>query len=337
MNRYRWGWWGNTVFLATAIVLTLALGSGLASADKAPAPALVFPRLDIQILPEYDTDYPQALVIVQGSLKNAGSEPFQGEVVFRAPKNAQFNSACELSGDPFTTANPVHTNQLALGKAKVYTKDDHQEVGWTPSRVIKPGETFPLHMEFYYPAVTGGPDKQVSFTYSPTYGADKVTLAVVQPARSSGYSARLTEIGGGSTEEGTYVHQYDLGPARADQNISFQFSYKKDDNSKSIGGSGAAPKPASSGLAVRGNQVILLVALAMVLGLAFVLFYGGPSTRNARTAAARSGKSSRAAGARGRPAEVEEERRKARRLLLDGKISEETYREIIRDLEGKGR
>ncbi|MCL5677246.1 MAG: hypothetical protein M1602_05190 [Firmicutes bacterium] len=340
LRRPRGGWRQITLaamLLAAALMLRPAFGL---AAGSGTGPVLIFPRLDIQVLPEYDTDYPQALVIVQGSLKNTGKDPYTGEVRFWIPKGAQMNSACELSSDPLTTANPVHDNQLARGRTKIEDQGDHQEISWIPTKPILPGDLFPLHMEFYYPAVQGGPDKKVDFTYVPNYAADKVTLAVVQPARSSGYSSSLRETGGAEGGDGTYSHAYELPAVKVGEPIKLQFGYNKPDNNKSVSPQGQAPKPAASGLALKGNQAVLLVAGAMVLGLGFFLFYGGTGSRPSPKRPAgppgreRQGRTGKGAA---RGADLEEERRKARKLLLEGKISEDTYREIMRDLKGKER
>ena len=328
-----------TVALALAVSL---LGGSSPGVAATPPPAMVFPQLDIQVLPEYDSDYPQTLVIVQGSLKNTGTETFKGEVVFHSPKGAQVNSVCELSGDPFTTANPIHTNELSLGRARVKEVDNHQEISWTPSREIKPGETFPLHMEFYYPGVEGGPDKKVNFSYDTTFGAEKVTLTVVQPARSSGYSADLKEISNSPAESNTTAHHYQTGPVKPGEPVKLLIAYNKPDNNRSLNTS-AAPRSGGSSLGVKGNQAILWVALALVAGLGFLFFYGGTNSRRAGARAPRygpkvknaPGKSAGSARPTANPPATEQEKRKARRLLLDGKISEETYRELIRELDGE--
>ncbi len=317
--------------VAVVLAGTPAALPGAALAAGSPAGAdsahpLTFPRLDIQVLPEYDTDYPEALVIVQGSLKNGGGEPFTGEVTFWVPEGARMNSACELSGDPLTTQNPVHDNQLARGRVKIEKRGDHQEISWVPTNPVKPGGILPVHMEFYYPAVRGGPEKQVDFAYVAKYAADRVTLEVAQPARSTGYSASLKEVGGGQAGDGTYTHNYELPGVKAGDPVQVQVRYTKPDNNKSVSNQGAPAKPPLSGGGLKGNQVILAIAAAMVLALGFLLFFSGSKAR--RPATARRGKP----GPRG-----EDERSRARRLLLEGKISEGTYREIIRELKGKER
>ena len=308
-----------------AVLPEVALAAG-SPAGADPAHPLTFPRLDIQVMPEYDTDYPEALVIVQGSLKNGGSEPFTGQVTFWVPQGARMNSACELSGDPFTTQNPVHDNQLARGRVKIENQGDHQEISWVPTKPVKPGEALPVHMEFYYPAVRGGPEKQLDFTYMAKYAAERVTLEVAQPARSTGYSASLQEVGGGQAGDGTYMHGYEVPGVKAGDPVQVQVRYTKPDNNKSVSNQGAPAKPPLSGGSLKGNQAILAIAAVMVLALGFLLFFGGSKAR--RPASARRGKPD----PRG-----EDERSRARRLLLEGKISEGTYREIIRDLKGKER
>lgn len=333
------------------MALALALVLGLASAVAAAQPGkdvLVFEVLDVQVMPEYDLDYPQVLVIFQGALINKGSEPWTGELTFRAPKNADVRSACELSADPLKSQNVVHTNMISLGKAKVTEKGDYKEITYSTDKVIEPGKAYPFHMEWYYSGITGGPDKNVDFNLPLPFGADKVSLDIMEAARSSNFSSNLKEVSSGSGGSGTTVHRYEFSAVKADEPLAVQFSYTKADNNKSVVGSTAGRPAPGADLSLSGNQTVLWVALGMVVALGFFIFYGGSAKtasvkskqpkplkagpKDVKNAPAAKGKNRQAGLAR-----IEEEKKKARKLLLEGKISEETYREIVRDLENSSR
>lgn len=321
--------------LALLMALVLSLSS-VASAAQPAKEVLFFEVLSVEIMPEYDQDYPQALVVFQGALVNKGQDPWTGEITFRAPKNASISSACELSADPLKNPNAVHTNMVSLGKAKITEQGDYKEITYTTEKVIEPGKSYPFHMEWYYPAVTGGPNKSVDFKLALPFGADKIALEVLEPARSSNYKSSLQESASGSVNGGLTAHRYELPAMKAGELLSIQFSYNKADNNKSVVGSTASRPAAGSNLSLAGNQTVLWVALGMVIILGFFIFYGGSSKKASVSSkpnkAVAKGKANAANLTR-----VEEEKKKARKLLLEGKISEGTYRELIRDLNNGSR
>ncbi len=333
-----------------ALLMAMILGLGSVTAAAPAKETLVFEVMDVQIMPEYDLDYPQVLVILQGALINKGTEPWTGEITFRAPKNADIRSACELSADPLKNPNAVHTNMVTLGRAKITEKGDYKEITYTTDKVIEPGKAYPYHMEWYYPAITGGPDKKVNFNLPVPFGADKVTVEVVIPARASNFKSNLQAAQSGDGGNGTKIYRYELPAMKADQPLALDFSYTKADNNKTVASSSMSRPNASSDLSLAGNQTVLWVALGMVILLGFFIFYGGSSKKasvsskpnKVQAKAQKPAPPAPPVPAKGKAnaanlARVEEEKKKARKLLLDGKISEETYREIVRDLDNGNR
>lgn len=316
-----------------------------ATVRGAEASNLRMADLSLEVKPEYDE--PGVLVINSAHLINAGTTPYSGPITFRVPKGANIDMACEIAADG------NHVCQLY----GIEDKGEYNELSWKVSRPIQPGERFPVYLEFYYNPIQGEKDKNIAFVYNPVYPIDQMNLAVYQPLRASNFTlnppaARTEKSGDGLT---AYAYTYNNFTApKLDLKISYTKpdntpSFKKQQNSNRAGGTGA-PAVASGGLSANTAVIVLLVVILLaVLGM-FIYYatsgqpkkraavgYGHGSGNRGNGGARNQSKPAKAPAST--PVSVEDEKRRARQMLLDGKISEQTYNKLIADLdkEGKGK
>lgn len=224
------------------------------------------------------------------------------------------------------------------------------------SRPINPKDGLPFNMEFYYAGVIGGPEKTINFKFTPTYSAKKLLVNVVQPAQSTNYKSNPPPRGDSNTSGGLTVNRYEITDIAVGKPVTLDISYTRAANGPSITGSGNQGGQPSKGLSLTGSRSTVIIGILMV-GILVALFFVGSKPRTA----ARAGRSARvepvtgnrpkterrtstasrstAIGSRANTqhGSIEEEKKRARSLLLDGRISEETYKEIILDLEGSGK
>lgn len=336
---------GLLVGVALLLSATTALAEGPGPAD--PAPNLSFEKMGLSVMPEYDQGAPQVLVIIKGSLVNRGSQAIAGkDIVLRAPQGATWTAIAELSSDPLTSS-PTY-NELRT-QARVFTEGDAEVLALRMAKTVGPGESYPFQAEYYYPGVTGGPNKSVSLVFMPTYSAKSVLLDIAEPRGAQAFTAGL---GPGQTQQGgdgLVYHSYTLDGLTAGTPLRLDLTYTRASNDPSLQTPQSAGTPAASGSSANTTAIVMgLLVLAALAGL--LLFAGaGRSAPPARGRAARrragrdqvrsapprhpsgvgGGKSGDAKSAGSGP------RQKARELLLDGKISQETYSALLAEMDAE--
>lgn len=340
--------WGRMSSLTTRAVLVLMISVAALVFGGAPdqakaaglAPALWFERNTITVKPEYDRE--NILVVNEGTLVNRGTEPYSGKILFYAPKGADIQMACEIA------ANGDHNCQFY----QVEDRGDYNIVSWQLARPLQPGGRLPVYFEYYYGTSPAGKRREVNFSITQQFPADAVEIDVTPPLRSSAFDSpaqatRTSQLSGGFTS-----YQYELGPKTAGQDVSITFAYEKNDPRPSVaakpgsqgsgqgtvsaGGAGSATIQERSGLANPTVAAMVVVVIAL-FGVALFLVVTRTSTpaQSPARAGARAG-----SGTKQQPGVKEssrrtaaEEKARARELLLEGKISEKTYQQLIRDIE----
>lgn len=303
-----------------------------------PAPDLSFEQMGLSIMPEYDQGAPQVLVIIKGSLVNRGSHPISGkDVVFRAPKGSNWTAIAELSSDPLTTS-PKYSEMRT--QARVSAEGDYEVLALRMTKTVKPGEQYPLQAEFYYPGLEGGPDKSLQLAFMPTYSAKSLLLEIAEPKGAQGFASGL---GAGQTQtggDGLTYHTYTLAGLTAGTPFKVDLTYTRAGNGPSLETQQSSATPASSGSSTNTTAIVIgVLVLAALAGL--LLFAGGGRSR--APAQARGARGVREAHRRAdretfrkAPAPAGgEARQRARELLLDGRISEDTYRTLIAELDAE--
>lgn len=335
--------WRSRILVLTTVLLLLTGIFVPMKASAEGANGLVFTEFRVDIRPEYDHDFPHILVIYWPTAVNKGTAPYDGEIIFRAPKGVDLGNACELNekGDHF--AQPQ----------KVTQKDEYQEIRMKLSKPLEPNQSLPLHFEYYWNGIQKEGDvKKFQVSYTPDIPVEKLVWEIFQPSRSSNFKTDLPEAGSAQTSEGLTIRHYESGAVAAGETKSLNISYNRPEDKASVkaattsGGGGG-------GLKVSGVSTTTTIVLISLLGVfGFLLFFGisGPKSSSRRTppSAPKGGKGYKApaqpapkaapvkAAPAAKPAPAvspDDERRQARQALLEGRISEETYKEIIRDLD----
>lgn len=322
------------------LIFWLWLGVGVGSA-LAQENVLPMQQLQVSVWPEYDR--PQVLVIYNGVLVNNTGEPFQGEIRYRLPQGAQVNMVCEL--EKGMVYQPYDTPRGENGV----------EVVWRPSRVLQPGETFPVMFEYYYQPVAGAGERDLEFTYQESFPVEQLQISIQQPLRAEGFQvdppADYLDQEDVNGQQFTN-HNYQFNGVAPGQQFAFKISYSKPNAEPSVMPAAATtpaqPEPSSPS---PFSTTVIVILVAFVVVLAFFLLYprrnavpspasgrsrsGGNDNRRKGTAARE-----KAAGPAGGAAvadSIQAEKKKIRKMLLDGKISEDTYRQLLAEIEKESR
>lgn len=327
--------------MAVLVMVLLLTAVPLRAAYAENAPGLKFKTMDMQINPEYDTN--DVLIHFDWVLTNTGQDSYSGDIKFHAPKGA---------------TNQVHICEAEGGNKHAYcapyrieSTADYDTYIWKLRNPIKPGDSYPIYIEYYYNPIKGGPDKTIDFLYHPSYPVEQLNLSVGQPLRSTNFKLDPAPTDGqGGSAEGITYYNYKFKDLPAEKPVNLKIAYTKADNKPSV--TPRSTTGSSSGTAgVSANATVLVLAAALVGIFGFFIFYAmrtkpvAPKRRygpDPRAAAGRPVQANAKPSASPRPAPVKSggsspERKLAREKLLEGKISEETYRQIITELEEEGK
>lgn len=362
---------GRSALILLAVVVAGVLpgwaGSGSWSVGEAAESAsLKVKRMTIDVKPEYDT--PDVLVTYLAVYSNDSELPSSRKVRFKIPKEAELGQTCEIdkNGNHFCQL-PEASQEGAfkevswdmgrsLGASEQYlaylefyynpiqgAPDKRILYSYTP---VEPVESLEIHVT--------QPARSTNYKSEPS------------PV-SSGMSGNLSyHAYNFSSVQADQPVMIDLSYTKADSKPSV----KKEDVTGAMGTSGQSQAP-GAGPGSSKNTAMVAVAVVLALALGFLLYYGSRPRKPAAGAAAHrgtsrgrvdthasgssrgqgSGASARKSGAasgKGRPerpletqagrgrggtTDPENERRRARRLLLDGKISEETYNRLLAEID----
>lgn len=301
-------------FLVFTFLVSLFPSMALAAeSEDQTTEALVFKKLDVSIMPEYDD--PRVLIVNEGTLVNKSSKPVTGQVSFSIPKSAEIGMACELVNGGQHSCQP-------------WQKEDNGEydlLSWKITKTLQPGEEYPVFWEYYYTPTQGftAPDKTLDIGLISNYPLTQITFSIIQPLKATNVKLNPVIPLSGQTSEGMNLYSITYTDQPAGEKIPLNLSYTKTDpnpsKEKPQDPNSPLPQQGASGASL-GNPQVLFPVLIFVLGLAiFVMYFLNKRKPVRRT--------------RKNPDKNELERKKARQLLLQGKITEATYQEILADLE----
>lgn len=316
-------------FRVPLLALAFILAAG--SAAFGAGPAMTMEELNLSIMPEFDAM--NVIVNGTGTFLNDTGGPFQGEIVWTMPKGSEVFMVCETE------------NGMSCQPYKIDTSNpDYDQVIWRPSRAIQPGAKFPMMVEYTMDKITAAKARQFTVAFTPTFPVKTMVVGFKQPKDSSDLVLKPASAQTYQDAEGFTNYYYNYSQLKPFEKLSFDISYTRDktrpskEPAQGSGGSGGAGQPGDRLLAV------LLAVIGVTLGA--VLFYalrggrgqrpspgrGNPGRNTARAAHSREAASDKR-NASPKTAREKEERKRIRKLLLDGKISEETYRELLQDLQ----
>ncbi len=331
------------VLMVVLILAAMAPSTALAEGSSAAA-GLAIKTMDIHLEPEYDTT--DVLVTYDLGFVNSGATSYDGKVLFHAPKGIS----------PVGPTNEVHVCEAKGSDKHAYcapyateTGRDYLTFSWSPSKPISPGASYPIYIEYYYnPLQIKDAQRNLGFYLHPSYEVGQLNLTLMAPLRSSNLVLDPKPQQQGVDGQGFAYATYGYQNLQPEQPVSLKVSYAKADSRPSVAKAGASLGNTSDGTSGTGGLLkdpsFWFLAILAVGGLGGLLVYGtkgnrrhgGSRSRRSydRTPVRAGARASNSAPARNaKPGQGDSEKQAARRLLLGGKISEATYKQIIDDIE----
>lgn len=236
------------IALLVVAAISLALGPYMqpvrAESGKEPAG---FKNVTLWVYPEYDD--PRLLVMLEGKITGV-SPPAQ--VRFLVPAAAEMFSAGSKDAQGSYSGGPPN-------------RQASQIPGWDEISYELKTDTF--RVEYYYPIISGQPDKQISYDFRWVYPISDLKVIVQQPLEATNFA--VAPKGSPTIEGGFNVQTYDYRNPDSAQPLHFDISYTKSNPNPSLDNQPLAPQVTGSSnlpliLTVAG---ILLVAGVIILGL----------------------------------------------------------------------
>ncbi|MHB8757414.1 MAG: hypothetical protein ACYC6V_05320 [Bacillota bacterium] len=340
-----------TAFLAVTALMTMAWAAPVMAAGAPAGSGIAIKTMDIHLEPEYDTT--DVLVAYDLGFANTATADYGGKISFHVPKGIK----------PAGPTNEVHICEAEGTNKHAYcapytteTSDDYLTFVWSPSKALKPGVDYPIYIEYYYnPLKVDGDRRDLDFYFHPSYDVGALKLTVMPPLRSTAVTLDPEPKEHGRDSQGFSYVTYRYTDLKPEQPVEVKLSYAKPDARPSVAKTGAS---LSTGTQAKGgfkDPSFYIVVLLVAAGLGGLLVFGvrgGSSRRSPRRGPGHGGRrpSGRAAApsAGGRSAaspkrsagpspQGDAEKQAARRLLLSGKISEQTYREIVDEIDREKR
>lgn len=318
---------GFVLLVAVLIMQLTFLPPNEAYASENP---LTISNLNVQVMPEFinpdEWDYtvPSLLVGYHVSIVNETEEPYDGEIIFKLPINLpqfQLGYVAQEVGEQHI---PVDIN----------VNDEGQYIALTPQEPIAPNETIDLIIEHFSASIEGGGERAFSFEYSSDVNIADFNVAIYAPFRAENFQVDL-EPSLIADSFGGEVYIYEMEEFNQGEAIVFEVSYSKDSNVTTLEAfndmQGMPDDDIHAGLneggqAQGGNNSFIstedavLISLTVIIVGAFI-FVIIRKKKNGEVA-------SKEAGAK--PKKIvnkEEEIKKLRKMLAEGKIDEKTYKE----------
>ncbi|MFZ7104012.1 MAG: hypothetical protein ACOWWO_15340 [Peptococcaceae bacterium] len=303
--------------LLFALLVAALLFPGVAAAEE----AMEIKDFSVDIWPEYDD--PGVLVIYRGTFINTGNSDFSGYVKFNIPEfsipqEGQISMACEIVNGGNHSCQPYNLED----------KGDYVELSWKTTGVIKPGQEYPVFLEFYYLPYTAEPHKSFTYDFLANYDIQALAVNIKEPLRAEKFKISPRSPVTNVDSKGFTVHKFNDTDLKAQEIQNYQVEYIKKDNEPSVRKEQQPNQTKSAKGQLEktnawknpGVYMIILVFVVILAGfLVFALF------KNNKQRITNESQSTNP--------ELSQEKKKLRQMLLKGKITEQTYRELIRDLE----
>lgn len=322
----------SLIVLFTANLPTVSLAADGTAAFRAT-------NFTVTVKPEYDD--PRTLVIYQADLYATGKDTVKKgtPVTFIIPKGAQIGMACEINAQGGHDCQPYSSKDL---------DNDKVELSWKSSKDVPAGQKYPVYLEFYYDNKAVAPNKNFIFNFNPTFSMDSLAISFTQPKTATNFQLDPAASSSSQDQDGltTYFENYSNKTPK--DSIAIKVSYNKADNKPTFDkpqvGSQSSnnSNTTGSGADWLKNPAVLVPLIVFAAVMAFLIAYavknpkqpgnGGGTSNNFR--AVKNNKNSKNVSYRkNAKSSGSDERRKLRQALLDGKISEATYKELIAELD----
>lgn len=325
-----------TVTLLLTLVISLAPAQQSLAAGSEPE----MKNLDLQIWSEYDE--PRVLNLLTGSLVNTTGKEYSGVARFNIPKGVdgkmesiKVNMACEL----------VNGSEHSCQPYELADKGSYVELTWKMTKKLAPGEEYPFWLEYYYDPIQGKVDKTIDYTFRPSYKINQLNVTFKEPLNATNFKSTPQPASTGKDSENFTTHNYNYQQVTTDKPIQFKFSYTRSDTkpSKEKADNSANQNTQAAneplGTSAWKKPEVLIPSILFVIVLVVFIFYAmnnsnkqAPAERIERIQRQTGGSKGAKPAVSSNP-KLAKEKKKIRQMLLNGEISEETYRELIAELE----
>lgn len=306
---------------------------GMAKAEKAEKTSLKMEELTIQILPEYsyhpedkEKNHPPLLVGYHGSLRNTTNQPQKGKISIPLPVQDK-NFRIGFVGDYSKDLKEMYNIEYELDK-KTGT------ITWETSEEIEPQGTYKFVIEYYTDSIQEDKNKQSkkSLQYSFKNFADigMVNFVFAEPLDTESFTLKPAAQSHQENSYGMNMFVYLEQGMKAGAKKEIQLQYVRDEERTSAEMMDEMAGGSQNGAAAAKNQekMPLMTILLVVGGIAVVA-----ASILLVILKKRSKKASEAIHTHDNKPDLK--KAKLRSMLLDGSITEEEYRQLLKRAEGE--
>jgi len=319
----------NTKLLLTMVLLLLSLSISHLSPQvvRAESGSLKATNFQVDVKPEYDD--PRTLVIYQGDFINPGTETIKKDTLisFIIPKGAEVGMACEITAQGGHDCQPYTTQDLEGNKVKL---------SWKITKDIAPNQKYPAYLEFYYDNGSSAPNKTFSYIFFSIDDIDNLDLNITAPKNASNFVTTPAASMTGKDSKGLDRFSFNYKNQTPKDNVTVKVNYTKPDNKPSFEQQQtgeSAPQSTSPGWNSQlSKPEVLIPILLFVAILAGILFLGLNRNKQPVQGTYKGPKSNKKRPAAKKLSKVEvgnQDKRKLRQMLLDGKIDVDTYKQLL--------
>lgn len=321
----------KTSFLWTLTFLLLFNVTGLVSAEEKENP-LKMEELTVQVLPEYsfhpkakDSNHPPLLVGYHGSLINNTEKPLKGQIEIPLPtkdKNFKLGFVADYS-----------TDLREMYEIEYKLDEELGIISWETSEEIQPQEIYKFVIEYYTDSIIVSNDKKsLEYTFTSFVDIGMMNLIFVEPLKTESFALEPAAETHQKNGYNLNMYLYQSNGMKIGDEKTIKLEYERVDDrttaeimeemagseNKQVAATKKNEEKVSPWLiisVVGGISVIASIILILVLKNR-----GRKMTKQEKSVAKDS---------------FEIKKAKIRQMVIDGKITEEEYKELSKRLGGK--
>ena len=279
---------------------------------------LTLKQLSIQLLPEYENpqnwgkDQPSLLVSYVGEFVNDTNDEFADYIYLPVP-----------AGSTMFICSMVCETEKGISYLEYEIHD--QYVRWKPSKPIQAYETYPFVVEYYCNPfqVDDKGNKKFSFTFVPDESIDKIDVDIYLPPKSNAHLLFPEYQEHQVINNGTHVYSYLYRNISELYPLELSVEYNKMDHTPTMYLEGGEFYSFENEINLDTLGIVVFTLILLIIGASVIVL----STNNKRN------KANAAKYETDFADEIfddDESRREGlRKLLLKGKINEQTYQSLL--------
>lgn len=316
-------------FLWTLTFLLLFNFNGIVSAEEKANP-LKMEELTIQVLPEYsyhpkakNTDHPPLLVGYHGALMNNTEEPLKGKIEIPLPtkdKNFKLGFVADYSTDLTEMFEIEYELDEKLGI-----------ISWETSAEIQPQEIYKFVIEYYTDSIEVSKDKKsLEYTFTSFADIGLMNLIFVEPLKTESFNLEPAAETHQKNGYNLNMFLYQGRGMKIGEEKTIKLEYERKDDRTTTNIMEEMATTAEKQTATKKNEdkvspwlIVSVVGGITVIASIFLILVLKRKGKKVKT--------------QEKPDEdtFEVKKGKIRQMLIEGKITEEEYKELLTRLGGK--